>query len=135
MKSSVGPIMAWPESQIGQSQVANGVREREFGSDNQRLKRRTSETVVPDGSVGMPETSTVSPNSSPLRRMGGKDVLSYAGILRSRNKFADALALYENVLEVEPRNAEALVGKGICLQQQGLSRQAFESFADALRLD
>ena len=48
---------------------------------------------------------------------------------------ADALVLYESILEMEPRDVDAHVGKGICLQSQGLSRQAFESFADALRLD
>lgn len=50
-------------------------------------------------------------------------------------KTADALALYDSILEVEPQNVEAHVGKGICLQSKNLSRQAFESFANALRLD
>jgi len=50
-------------------------------------------------------------------------------------KTADALALYDSILEVEPQNVEAHVGKGICLQSKNLPRQAFESFANALRLD
>lgn len=50
-------------------------------------------------------------------------------------KTADALVLYESILEAEPQNVEAHVGKGICLQSKNLPRQAFESFANALRLD
>lgn len=73
---------------------------------------------------------------SPLqKKFEGKDALSYANILRSRNKFVDALALYESVLEKDDGNVEAHIGKGICLQMQSLSRQAFESFTEALRLD
>lgn len=65
----------------------------------------------------------------------GKDALSYANILRSRNKFVDALALYENVLEKDAGNVEAHIGKGICLQMQNMGRLAFDSFAEAIRLD
>lgn len=136
MKSTSGPVMAWPDSQVGQPQIANGVRERENGGESQRIKRRSSPALIPNGNASFSMTSSTStPNSSTAHRIGGKDGLSYAEILRSRNKFVDALALYESILEVEPRNVEAHVGKGICLQMQGFSRQAFESFADALRLD
>ncbi|KAK9170370.1 hypothetical protein Syun_002510 [Stephania yunnanensis] len=85
--------------------------------------------------------SPVSPVSpvyvSPQQRkkFEGKDALSYGNILRSRNKFADALALYETVLEKDSGNVEAYIGKGICLQMQNMSRPAFESFAEAIRLD
>lgn len=65
----------------------------------------------------------------------GKDVLSYANILRSRNKFVDALVLYDGVLEKDASNVEALIGKGICLQMQNMMRQAVESFTEAIRLD
>lgn len=50
-------------------------------------------------------------------------------------KLADALAIYDCILEVEPHIVEAHVGKGICLQSQNRPRQAFECFANALRLD
>ncbi|KAL9332114.1 hypothetical protein ACSQ67_001724 [Phaseolus vulgaris] len=56
------------------------------------------------------------------------DSVSYANVLRSRNKFADALAIYERVLENDGANVEALIGKGICLQMQNKGRLAFESF-------
>ncbi|KAK6139823.1 hypothetical protein DH2020_026438 [Rehmannia glutinosa] len=59
----------------------------------------------------------------------GKDALSYANILRSRNKFVDAFAVYESVLEKDGENVEAHIGKGICLQMQNLGRLAYESFA------
>ncbi|KAK6147263.1 hypothetical protein DH2020_018175 [Rehmannia glutinosa] len=65
----------------------------------------------------------------------GKDALSYANILRSRNKFVDAFAVYESVLEKDGENVEAHIGKGICLQMQNLGRLAYESFAEAVRLE
>jgi tetratricopeptide (TPR) repeat protein len=65
----------------------------------------------------------------------GDDELSYAEILRARNKFSDALSIYERVLEKDPCNVEAFVGKGICLHVQGFSRRAFKSFAHALTLN
>lgn len=55
--------------------------------------------------------------------------------LIGRCKFADALVLYNSILEKEPQNVEAHVGKGICLQSQNCPREAFESFANALQLD
>ncbi|KAH7680764.1 Protein O-GlcNAc transferase protein [Dioscorea alata] len=73
--------------------------------------------------------------SPPRQRFHGKDTLSYANILRSRNKFADALVLYDNALEKDSGNVEALIGKGICLQMQNMPRQAFDCFSDAARLD
>ncbi|KAE8681865.1 putative UDP-N-acetylglucosamine--peptide N-acetylglucosaminyltransferase SPINDLY [Hibiscus syriacus] len=65
----------------------------------------------------------------------GKDSLSYANILRSRNKFADALSLYNRVLEKDSGCVEAYIGKGICLQMQNMGRAAFESFTEAIKLD
>ncbi|XVF76159.1 hypothetical protein PTKIN_Ptkin13bG0243800 [Pterospermum kingtungense] len=69
------------------------------------------------------------------KTFGGKDALSYANILRSRNKFVDALALYESVLEKDSGCVEARIGKGICLQMQNMGRPALESFTEAIRLD
>lgn len=122
--------MAWPESHVSQQQGRE--RERESGStETQRLKRRSSPSSLVPGNNG-----TIFPPTAPApQKLGGKDGLSYAEILRSRNKFTDALNLYESILEVDPRSVEARVGKGICLQMQGFSRQAFESFSDALTLD
>jgi len=65
----------------------------------------------------------------------GNDSVSYANVLRSRNKFADALVIYERVLESDGENVEALIGKGICLQMQNKGRLAFESFFEAIKLD
>ncbi|OWM79068.1 hypothetical protein CDL15_Pgr003239 [Punica granatum] len=88
-----------------------------------------------------PSTPSASTNAAPVslspshKIYGGKDALSYAGILRNRNKFGDALLLYESVLEKDSSNVEAHIGKGICLQMQNMGRLAFESFAEAIRLD
>jgi len=110
--------MAWTEDSDG-----NNGREKLVG-ENGFLK--VSEPSS-DGSVG--------DGGSVSKRCEGKDDVSYANILRSRNKFVDALALYERVLESDGGNVEALIGKGICLQMQNMGRLAFESFAEAIRLD
>lgn len=75
-------------------------------------------------------------DSDPVNGGGdGKDNLAYANILRSRNKFGDALVLYDRVLESDGGNVEALIGKGICLQMQNMGRAAFDSFSEAIKLD
>ncbi|GLJ55467.1 hypothetical protein SUGI_1191050 [Cryptomeria japonica] len=135
------PVMAWTESQISQPQtpVVNSVRDQQdpTGNNNELLKK------APDGTMSHPVNTISScsnltsplPADSPLRKFQGKDALSYANILRSRNKFMDALSLYETVLETDTGNVEAHIGKGICLQMQGLTQPAFQSFAEAIRLD
>ncbi|KAL5230436.1 hypothetical protein ABZP36_029212 [Zizania latifolia] len=69
------------------------------------------------------------------QQLDGKDSLRYANILRSRNKFTDALQLYSSVLEKDVNNVEALIGKGICLQAQSLPMQAIECFGEAVKID
>ncbi|XP_043701507.1 probable UDP-N-acetylglucosamine--peptide N-acetylglucosaminyltransferase SPINDLY isoform X1 [Telopea speciosissima] len=112
--------MAWTETGGG-----NG-RERDTTDDNDLLKGER------------PSTDKIcSPLSlSPVqKKLEGKDALSYANILRSRNKFVDALAIYESVLAQNSGNVEAHMGKGICLQMQNMGSLAFESFTEAIRLD
>ncbi|KAI5560800.1 hypothetical protein BDE02_16G071600 [Populus trichocarpa] len=112
--------MAWTENDAG------SVREKELIEDNGFLKGSQPST----GTSGSPVVS------SPVQKgFEGKDALSYANILRSRNKFADALALYESVLEKDSGIVEAYIGKGICLQMQNMGRLAFDSFAEAIKLD
>ncbi|KAL9227710.1 hypothetical protein vseg_003364 [Gypsophila vaccaria] len=69
------------------------------------------------------------------KELNVKDALSYANILRTRNKFAEALAIYSGILEKDHQNVDALIGKGICLQMLNQGRLAFESFSEAIRLD
>jgi predicted O-linked N-acetylglucosamine transferase (SPINDLY family) len=69
------------------------------------------------------------------KNLEGKESIAYANILRSRNRFADALAIYGRVLEKDSENVEGHIGKGICLQMQNSGRLAFESFVEAIRLD
>jgi hypothetical protein len=83
----------------------------------------------------MPSSSPQATNGEAEKRLEPKDALSYANILRSRNKFADAMGLYNRVIERDGGNVEALIGRGICLQMQGMMRQAFESFSEAVRQD
>ena len=111
--------MAWTEKDV------NG-RERDLIAENGFLKE-------PLSSPG-PSISTADVTSAE-KTFEGKDALSYANILRSRNKFVDALALYDSVLEKDSGCVEAHIGKGICLQMQNMGRPAFESFAEAIRLD
>uniref|UniRef100_A0A2P2KK98 Uncharacterized protein n=1 Tax=Rhizophora mucronata TaxID=61149 RepID=A0A2P2KK98_RHIMU len=112
--------MAWTEKDTG------GQREREIIGDNGFLK----------GSKPSPGSSGSPACVAPVQKgFEGKDNLSYANILRLRNKFADALALYERVLEKDSTNVEAYIGKGICLQMQNMGKLAFDSFAEAIRLD
>ncbi|XP_061366737.1 probable UDP-N-acetylglucosamine--peptide N-acetylglucosaminyltransferase SPINDLY [Gastrolobium bilobum] len=99
----------------------NRASERELAGDN--------------GFVQVSEPSVSASGSAGGAGCEGKDSLSYANILRSRNKFVDSLALYERVLEKDSANVEALIGKGICLQMQNMGRLAFETFSEAIRLD
>ncbi|KAL5742148.1 hypothetical protein ACOSP7_028880 [Xanthoceras sorbifolium] len=88
------------------------------------------------GSLSSPSTSGSPLAIAPAQKgFEGKDALSYANILRSRNKFVDAHALYESVLEKDSGNVEAHIGKGICLQMQNMGRPAFDSFSEAIKLD
>lgn len=112
--------MAWSEKIVG-----NGI-ERDPVRDNGFL----------NGSQPSPSNSGSPVSVSPVqKRFEGKDAISYANILRSRNKFAEALDLYESVLERESGNVEAHIGKGICLQMQNIPKLAINSFAEAIRLD
>lgn len=113
--------MAWPEVDVGNWRGRDGL---------------VSETDCIKGMRSLSETADSPAQSNPLgNKFEGKDALSYANILRSRNKFGDALVLYNIVLEKESNNLEALVGKGICFQAQNLNRQAFESFMEVIKLD
>ncbi|GFY97909.1 tetratricopeptide repeat (TPR)-like superfamily protein [Actinidia rufa] len=112
--------MAWTEKDAG-----NG-KQRDLVGENGFLK------VVQPASAISSSLGCISPGQ---KKFEVKDNLSYANILRSRNKFVDALALYEIILEKDCENIEAHIGKGICLQMQNVGRLAFESFAEAIRLD
>ncbi|CAN1772282.1 Probable UDP-N-acetylglucosamine--peptide N-acetylglucosaminyltransferase SPINDLY [Linum perenne] len=96
--------------------------------------------VVDNGFMERSESTPCTSGSSAVvastqKQFRGKDALNYANILRSRNKFADALALYERVLEEDSGDVEAYIGKGICLQMQNMGRLAFDSFAEAVRIE
>ncbi|KAK8506971.1 hypothetical protein V6N13_024988 [Hibiscus sabdariffa] len=111
--------MAWTEKDV------NGSK-KDLIAENGFLKDQPSS----------PGSSTLTADVIPTQKaFEGKDALSYANILRSRNKFVDALAIYSSVLEKDDGCVEAHIGKGICLQMQNMGRPAFESFAEAIKLD
>ncbi|PQQ20153.1 putative UDP-N-acetylglucosamine--peptide N-acetylglucosaminyltransferase SPINDLY [Prunus yedoensis var. nudiflora] len=112
--------MAWTEKDVGNGRDGDSVGENGF-LDGSHPSPSTSGSIVAVSPVG--------------KRFEVKDALSYANILRSRNKFADALSLYETVLEKDAGNVEAHIGKGICLQMKNMGRLAFDSFTEAIRLD
>ncbi|KAB1222488.1 putative UDP-N-acetylglucosamine--peptide N-acetylglucosaminyltransferase SPINDLY [Morella rubra] len=112
--------MAWPEKVVGNGRERDPIRDNGFLNESQTSPSNSSSPVV------------VAPVH---KRFEGKDAISYANILRSRNKFVEALALYESVLEKDSGNVEAHIGKGICLQMQNMPKLAFNSFAEAIRLD
>ncbi|GMJ13925.1 SPINDLY [Hibiscus trionum] len=110
--------MAWTEKDVNGS--------KDLIAENGFLKDQPSS----------PGSSTLTADVIPTQKaFEGKDALSYANILRSRNKFVDALAIYSSVLEKDGGCVEAHIGKGICLQMQNMGRPAFESFAEAIKLD
>ncbi|KAM0914672.1 hypothetical protein ACQ4PT_011358 [Festuca glaucescens] len=94
------------------------------------LEGKESNGAVPDCNGGAP-----APPAKQQQQLEGADALRYANILRSRNKFADALQLYSTVLEKDGTNVDALIGKGICLQAQSLLKQALECFTEAVKVD
>ncbi|KAE8671657.1 putative UDP-N-acetylglucosamine--peptide N-acetylglucosaminyltransferase SPINDLY [Hibiscus syriacus] len=103
---------------------------------NEREGGLAVENGFVEESQSSPVPSVLTADVIPAQRASeGKDSLSYANILRSRNKFADALSLYDGVLEKDSGCIEAYVGKGICLQMQNMGRAAFESFTEAIKLD
>ncbi|KAE8731117.1 putative UDP-N-acetylglucosamine--peptide N-acetylglucosaminyltransferase SPINDLY [Hibiscus syriacus] len=111
--------MVWTEKDVNGS-------EKDLIAENGFLKDQPSS----------PGPSTLTADVIPTQKaFEGKDALSYANILWSRNKFVDALAIYSSVLEKENWCVEAHIGKGICLQMQNMARPAFESFAEAIKLD
>ncbi|MQL80703.1 hypothetical protein Taro_013156 [Colocasia esculenta] len=114
--------MAWTETDVGKGKDTDCIV-----AENDSLKALRSSYEN-----GVVATQT---QVSLRKRFEGNDALSYANILRSRNKFVDALVLYESVIEKDNTNVEAYIGKGICLQMQNSTRQAFECFSEAVSLD
>lgn len=98
-------------------------------------KQSPCENGFPESSCPSTENGSLVCNGSLQKELDVKDALSYANILRTRNKFAEALTIYEGILEKDKENVEAFIGKGICLQMQNMGRLAFESFSEAITLD
>jgi len=52
-----------------------------------------------------------------------------------REKFTHALKIYQQVLDLEPKNTEALIGKGGCHYKLGRFDEARSAWEEALRLE
>ncbi|XP_022963007.1 probable UDP-N-acetylglucosamine--peptide N-acetylglucosaminyltransferase SPINDLY [Cucurbita moschata] len=112
--------MEWIDKDDSSEREIVPVKENGFLEGSESSSRRSSSPASTD---------------SAEKKVEGKNDLLFANILRSRNKFADALVLYEKVLEKDSENVDAHIGKGICLQMQNMLGPAFETFAEAIRLD
>ncbi|XP_078435276.1 tetratricopeptide repeat (TPR)-like superfamily protein [Wolffia australiana] len=108
-------------------------------TDPEVRKERENESIAPENeSLKAPKFTNggdVAIQLPGLTSLDAKNVLAYANVLKSRNKFVDALTLYDSVIAKDKTNAEAYIGKGICLQVQNSSRQAADCFAEAIKLD
>ncbi|KAL2900145.1 putative UDP-N-acetylglucosamine--peptide N-acetylglucosaminyltransferase SPINDLY, partial [Bienertia sinuspersici] len=112
--------MAWMEKVVASSPEKQSPRENGFLKASDPLST---------------ESDTPTCNGPLKKEFDVKDSLSYANILRTRNKFVEAQAMYEGILEKDRENVDAFIGKGICLQMQNLRTLAFESFSEAIKLD
>lgn len=93
-----------------------------------------SNHVAADGKIVKNGGITVQSATS-KKKLEFKDTLSFANILKSRNKFVEALSMYQTILEKDSSNVEAYIGKGICLQTQNMISESFECFLEVIKLD
>jgi predicted Zn finger-like uncharacterized protein len=83
--------------------------------------------------VAKPEPPVPAPAAAPASK-GPKQLLADAERLRTRGALEKAVGLYERVIEAQPGNARALVGRGLCyldLQQYALAEQSFQAALQA----
>jgi tetratricopeptide (TPR) repeat protein len=105
-------------------------------SFSQQNSGKASKTFQQDGSPHPQDHHESDPKAQLAKGpANASEVIAYADLLRSRGKVAEAMSLYDCVLAVDPRSADALVGKGACLQQQAQPRAAFACFVGALALN
>ena len=55
-------------------------------------------------------------------------------MLRSRNKLAEAIELYNMALSLDPTNVTAVNCKGVCYKQMGRNAEAMLCYRDALQM-
>ncbi len=88
-----------------------------------------------------PKVAEVSPKRPPAtaaesQKTGGlKRILADARRLRARGKPEAALNMYGRAVEVEPKNADALAGRGLCYLELSQYGPAEASFHAALEAD
>jgi Flp pilus assembly protein TadD len=62
-------------------------------------------------------------------------LMAEANLLRSRHKVSEAVQLFQRVLELDERHADALNCKGVCLKQLGDLAGALQAYQQVLELD
>jgi predicted Zn finger-like uncharacterized protein len=89
---------------------------------------------VGDAALPKPPEPVAKPEAQAKAAQSPKALLGQATRLRERGDAARALELYDRVIALQPRNADALAGRGLC--QLDLSRYpaAEESFQAALEI-
>mmetsp|Transcript_15902 Transcript_15902/g.29084 ORF Transcript_15902/g.29084 Transcript_15902/m.29084 type:complete len:876 (-) Transcript_15902:97-2724(-) len=89
------------------------------------------------GDSTKPSVAAKSPRLGPQREAtpAVQSLTSQADLLASRGRFAEALALVEEALRLEPQRADLHQGLGQCLSQLGRLDEAIQAFDAALQRD
>ena len=56
-------------------------------------------------------------------------------ILASMNKNEDAIRIFDEILQQDPKNLQVLSSKGMTLMRMGKSHEASQAFEQALKID
>jgi hypothetical protein len=75
------------------------------------------------------------PPAAPVAPRGPKALVAQAERLRDRGDCEKALDLYERAAELDPDNADALAGRGLCYLDLEQNEAAVTAFKEALRVD
>lgn len=79
------------------------------------------------------EAATPGPQGKPAQTTEAR--LDQAAGLRREAKWAEALALYDDILKVEPKSTTALSWRGVCLEQLGEHDAAFKAYSAVLSVE
>lgn len=143
-----------PESQVVTSRVTEQSNARLFGALNQLEKRileletTTRPPLASGASPTLPPTETTGPDTAapasapPAREGNGSSagdpisrLLAQGQVLLDQDKAAEALACYDAILAEESDHPEALVKKGVALEQLRQIEDALSCYDRAIAAD
>jgi len=84
--------------------------------------------------AGPPPGPIVAPVVTPENKERARQLLAEGHMLRSRNKFSEAVASYNQALKLDPANVEAMNCKGLCYKNLNANEEAMICFRDAMRV-